>query len=230
MARGKKKSKDFGTYLSESVGDWLESGSKGVESEWFAMTEWSALRGPLLACDPGQGMNEDDALLLPQLGAGNYVLSVKGMDFNGHRRIARLRISRAGVDADALTPGDPLGEVPVDHGIFGFVDYGEVERILPKDHPDLARLADALTEEILGIGNGFYGAVVGLEMGKHTGGGEADNIVFPCVECGLGDGGYPVFPLLDAKGQVQGAEAEFLPPGFVMDEDVPMLGGGADED
>ena len=225
MARGKKKDKDFGSYLSASTGDWPKQGSRGVESEWFAMTEWSARTGPLLACDPGQGLNEDDALLLPQLGAGSYVLAVKGMDFDGHRRIARLRIVRAGVDPDTLTLGDALGEVPVDHAIFGFVDYGEVERILPRDHPDLERLADALTEEVIGIDSGFYGAVVGLEMGKHTGGGEADDIVFPCVECGLGDGGYAVFPLLDAKGQVQGAEAEFLPPGFVMEDDVPMLGG-----
>jgi hypothetical protein len=225
MAGEQEHSGDFGAYLSESVGEWPESGVAGVESQWFAMMDWSVPTGPLLACDPGLGLNEEDALLLPDLRAGDYILEVKGMDFNGHRRIARLRIVRAGVDASALRLGEPLGEVPVDHAIFGFVDYGEVERILPKDHPDLEHLADALTEEIIGIGSGFYGGMVTLEMGKHTGGGEADDIVFPCVECGLGDGGYQMFPLLDAKGRMQGAEAEFLPPGFAMDEAVPMLGG-----
>lgn len=220
---------DFGAYLSGSVGDWPETGVAGVESGWFDMAEWSAPTGPLLACDPAQGLNEEDALLLPDLGAGHYVVHVKGMDFNGHRRIARMRIVRAGVDPQSLSLGEPLGEVPVDHAIFAFVDYGEVERILPADHPEIDKLADALSEELMGIGSGFYGAMVGLEMGKHTGGGEADNIIFPCVECGLGDGGYAIYPLLDPQGTIQGAEAEFLPPGFAMDEDVPMLGGGDDE-
>jgi hypothetical protein len=213
----KKKERDFGEYLSKSEGDWPESGVAGVESDWFDMTEWTAKTGPLLACDPAQGLNEEDALLLPDLGAGRYALHVKGMDFDGHRRIARLRIVRADADPKKLKLGESLGEVPVDHGIFGFVDFGEVERIVPAGHPKFEKLADALMGELLSIESGFYGAVIGLEMGKHTGGGKADDITFPCVECGLGDGGYAVYPLLDAKRRIQGAEAEFLPRGFVMD-------------
>ena len=200
-------------FLAASSDDWPAEGTVGVESDWFEAGPWKLHEGPLLVANPV----DFDGVVIDTLRAGTYRVRVKGMDFNGHRRISRLQCVRGEADPVALTPGAALGETCVDLGVLTLADHGVLERLIPDiSTPERDALSIWLSEYVHG---GSLNMLIGthvVPLGDQTGGGEPDNLPLFVVQSGLGDGGYPVFPLNDTAGNTVGVECEFLPPGFVI--------------
>ena len=219
---------DLNAYFEASTGDWPAPGVGGVVGGWLHAGRWRAPTGPILAGDPGVPVTE--SVLFEDLVAGDYDVAVRGIDFDGHRRVAAVRLVRAGVDPDTLSPGEAATEAQVDFGLFGFLDLGELDRVVPEMHPEHDRLAKAFMDETLDMPNGFTIGLVTYELGRHTKRGARDDLHFWAVEPGLGDGSYPVWPLVDGDGRVRGAEAVFLEEGQTADADVPDFDAARDDD
>lgn len=190
VERGAYSVSEISNWLGQSINSRPAVGATGVETGWMEFVQLSIPNGRLWVGDAWMA-NESDGIAIPVL-PGEYVLSVKGMDFEGHRRTSRARVCLSSIQEPKVC--DKLGEVWVDVGDLGICDIAALEYALTPDltYPYQDELRDR-----------------SAEMSKM-------HFVYPLGEfeialltTGFGDGVYPVYELRSG-GQAIGLEVEFL--------------------
>lgn len=195
----------LGKYLKASKGAFPKAGVVGVESPWMDVCSLTITSGKMWVGDP---MMVDPDYKTVKTEKGEYTVEVKGMDFKGHRRISRARAYLG--DPASLTLGKSVGMIPVDSALTAFTDITLAVKAIGDTHGD-EYLADF--ESATGDGG------IGLVVFEYAG----NSFPMAIIPCGLGDGGYDVYPLCVGKKTV-GVEVEFLAPGFKLEQEVPRLG------
>ncbi len=199
---------DIVEYFAASTGDWPETGVAGVESEWMELGQMTIPVGRLWVGDPMLANEEDGCIVEAPPGA--YNVSVKGMDIGGHRRISRLRAVLDGETAGEI--GDPCGDTFTDCGLVGLCDMAACDQAVTDEY------ADEYTDDVWQAVDESDVNCCEFEYG-------GNHFQLAWVPSGLGDGEFYVFAI-KSGGRTVGIEVEFLPPGFVLDEDddLPRIG------
>src|SRR5438874_8255237 len=106
-------------YWAKSKGRFPKAGVAGVESEWMDAGTLRVTEGKLWAGDP-QMMDANHGCIVcaPK---GIYRVQVKGMDFKGHKRSARVRAFLKSIAKPTL--GKSFGQTGTDSGWIGLCDY-----------------------------------------------------------------------------------------------------------
>jgi hypothetical protein len=150
------------------------------------------------------------AVRLPK---GTYRVQVKGMDFKGHRRTARVRAFLKGSGKPAL--GEACGRTGTDCGWVSLFDLGAYKKAVTVKRA--AEYESDLTQITKSDGIG----VMRLDYGGKS-------FEMALQPSGLGDGTFTVYPL-QVKGKTVGMEVEFLPSGFKLEKEIPGVGGRGKE-
>jgi hypothetical protein len=201
----------IGEYFGKTKGTFPEVGAVGVESGWMNAGTLDVPNGKLWAGDPWVVDQQSGwAMTLPK---GVYRVQVKGMDFKGHRRTARVRAFLKRVTKPTL--GESCGQTGTDSAWVALFDLGAYRKaVTTKRAKDYEEDLENITKDE-GIG------VLGMQYGSNR----FDMALQPS---GLGDGTFTVYPLLD-KGKPVGMEVEFLPPRFALEKPIPGAGGGGSD-
>ncbi|HAI11558.1 MAG TPA: hypothetical protein DCM28_07620 [Phycisphaerales bacterium] len=185
-------------YLRQSTGDFPLPNVQGVAGSWMDLCTLTLQHGRLWAGDPWLA-NDDDGVVF-NVKSGMYIVQVMGMDFEGHRRIARVRI----FDQTAWDFESQPTQVTVkdEMGFLGICDLTAMNHAVEPDHyedftEDLDKVIDEDAVECIDF----------AYAGRHF-----EMVMLPA---GLGDGEYDVFQLM-AHGKVVGMEIEFLPYDFMV--------------
>jgi hypothetical protein len=198
-------------YFSKSKGDWPKVGVTGVESEWMPFgVDLPVPSGKLWAGDPWQ---VDDEQFSMDVTPGNYRVEVKGMDFKGHRRTARLRACLEDVDEPTL--GNSSGTTGTDIAVVGLCDIATFEKDVRAKH--LKKYEKDMEAALDAGGTGY----IQFDYGRVKDGDDVGLMLL--MPSGLGDGAFAVYPLRKGKRTV-GMEVEFLPPGFKLERAIPRVG------
>src|SRR3954469_13286283 len=107
-----------GAYFGKSKGSFPGVGVVGVESEWMDVGPLEVSAGSLWAGDPH--LMDDERAPVIKVPKGTYRVQVKGMDFKGHRRTARVRAFGGAGDP---SPGKRRGQTATDSAWVGLCDY-----------------------------------------------------------------------------------------------------------
>ena len=202
MATAKKKTKKpksrFAAWLDQSKGQTPKEGVAGVETDWFGVGTVKLTGSKVAVTDLWMLWVDEDTVTM-KLPAGTYAVRAKGIEFGRHRRVARVSLAAAGVEAKS---GRELGEVSVDS--WG-IAIGEIEA-----------WHKGLSDEQVGEFNESLTGVYadGCEIVQWEIAGRKATLVIAFT--GLGDGGYPVRALVSGRKTV-GLEVEFIPDGFTME-------------
>ncbi|MBV6458749.1 MAG: hypothetical protein HONBIEJF_01887 [Fimbriimonadaceae bacterium] len=132
--------------------------------------------------------SEEDGLFI-KLAPSRYQVEVRVADYGSECRIAGLRAFREGVKPNL---GTELGKTWADTGTQGFCDAASFAAATQEMTDDVSEAAQ----------DAGLVAAISLPTG-HT--------MF-VVECGFGDGEWPVFDLKDGPDQV-GFQVDFIKPG-----------------
>ena len=181
------------------TGDLAGAGVVGEEGGWLAVGLLEVPKGRLLAVDVCMFNEEDGATV--DVPPGTYVVEGRAMDFEGHLRVSRMRAYLRGTNP-AL--GDAVGEAGTDSGMIAIGDIADIDgRVAGNDTETFAEMLFEVTVE--------GGEVQSLDVNGHT-------VTYAVCESGFGDGGYPVFALVDG-GRTVGVEVEFIAPGQTVEEE-----------
>lgn len=187
-------------YFSQSTGDVLPANVAGVVGPWMELCNLDLPHGRLWAGDPWLA-NEVDGVVI-KVKPGQFRVQVMGMDFEGHRRIARVRI----FDQTASSFESQLTSLTVkdEMGLLGLGDLTAMNRAIEPDHyEDFTEDLDKVTiEDVAGC--------IGFEYRNRR----FEMVLLPA---GLGDGEYDVYTL-QFQDKVIGMEVEFLPEDFMIDD------------
>jgi len=183
-------------YFGKSKGAFPKDGVIGTESDWMEAGVLSVPYGKLWVGDL-YVMEEDEGCVV-SVPKGQYRVEVKGMDFKGHRRTARVRACL--VDVTERRLGKKCGQLGIDCGMLGLYDTTAFKRTIGKEHVKQygQDVIKATMEEIVGCVEHIY-------AGK--------TFEFAFLPAGLGDGLFKVYVLESAR-RIVGLEVEILPPGF----------------
>jgi hypothetical protein len=195
-----------GAYFAKSKGAFPAVGVVGVESEWMDVGPLEVPAGSLWAGDPR--LMDDQRAPVIKVPKGTYRVQVKGMDFKGHRRTARVRAFLG--DGDP-SPGKRRGQTITDSAWVGICDYAAYRKAVTRRRAQEYQDDIALATKEEGIG------VIRFEYG-----GKAFEMALQ--PSGLGDGTFAVFPLV-RRGKTVGMEVEFLLTGFRLDKAIPGAAG-----
>lgn len=200
---------DIGQYFARSKGDFPKTGVKGVESAWMDYETLTVPNGRLWVGDPWQ---VDETQCSVDVAPGMYRVQVMGMDFKGHRRVARMRACLNSVARPVR--GKACGQTGTDVAVVGLCDIGTFEEDVRRRHlrkygKDIEAALDAG-----GIG------CIQFDYGRKSGESFGRMALLPS---GLGDGAFEVYPLRSGR-RVVGLEVVFLPPGFKLEHDIPRIG------
>ena len=191
----------FHDYFKASTGGWPRSGSIGLESDWFDVGTLHLPTGELWVGCCFDSMRDDGCVV--RVSPGMHRISIKGMDFEGHRRAARARLCLDSSEKATITA--ECGQVGVDGGIIAFCDICTFENVVLPQYfesflSEYGKAAMAACFESYGIRSTVF-----------TYAGQSIGVAF--MQSGLGDGTYPVYALRSG-GQVVGLEVEFLAPEY----------------
>jgi len=117
-------------YLSESTGRFPASGCTGVESEWMHVGSLSIPCGDLWAGQFCPTKRKDGCVV--KVPSGVQEVWIKGMDFNGHRRTARVRVCPAFAQEPALA--ESCGVINVDVGAVSLCDIGAFDKVVLRQY------------------------------------------------------------------------------------------------
>ena len=182
-------------YFSRSTGSFPSKGCVGIESDWFDVGSLVVPDGELWVGPTFDSMREDGCVI--ELPKGTYRFSVRGMDFEGHRRIARARVCLE--DCNAPIIGSAIGSIGVDGGLVAFCDIARYERTVLPEHFD---------QFLTGLQGASYDSPRAGCTSIRCPNGE---IAVAFTESGLGDGQYITYSLRGDERLV-GMEVEFLKP------------------
>lgn len=185
-------------YLKDHFHGLPEAGSTGVESGWIALGEIKVTQGSLWTGDPLRTRRDDGCML--QVPDGAYSVEAKGMDFNGHRRVARLRAFATTATSPALA--EQIGSVSTDCTNIAICDVLAIEQFASGRESDFFEVIDTAT--------GAEPGIIPLSL-------DGDTFDMAIVPSGFGDGTYSVFTLRENQA-IAGIEVEFLKPSHVMEE------------
>jgi hypothetical protein len=192
-------------YFDKSTGSFPDSRCTGVESEWMRVGTLSAPCGDLWAgvcfTDPEEGC-------VVKVPVGVHEVWIKGMDFKGHRRTARVRVCPTSFQETALA--DRCGEICVDGGLIFLCDIGAFEEVVT------GRYEKQFQKEFVEASSAAYFESYGIRCMSFNYDGRSIDVGH--MPAGLGDGTYPVFPLM-CQNQMVGLEVEFLPLNYI----TPLL-------
>lgn len=185
-------------FLDESSGEMPAEGSVGRAGDWFDLGTIPVTTGKLCFVDP-QTFEPDDGVVV-KVPAGTYRVLARGIDFDGHRRVAAMRVQLEGAKPER--EGEEVDEASVDRGRLVALDIGDFNARF-----DVA-WADELSETAFDLEIDGAGAT-DLKIQGQT-------FRIALAESGFGDGGYPVFKLREGRRTV-GAEVEFIADGTVFE-------------
>jgi hypothetical protein len=115
-------------FLIANRGSWPAEGAIGVETDWLHLSEVRVTSGGIWVGDPGARNLADGCVVgVPE---GTYKVEAKGIDFDGHHRVARLRARTK--EGDGWYPVYSLTNRNVGVGIevvFLGPETGDVEEI-----------------------------------------------------------------------------------------------------
>src|SRR4051812_4277340 len=169
-------------YWAKNKGTFPKVGVVGVESEWMDVGPLNVTDGKLWAGDP-QVMDTEGACII-RVPKGLYRVQVKGMDFKGHKRTARVRAFLKSVGKPTM--GKSCGETGTDIGWIGVCDYAAYQKAVSK------KSADEYSNDITRATSDSGIGVLKFEYGGKT-------FEMALMESGLGDGSFQVYPL-ESKG------------------------------
>lgn len=192
-------------YFRQSVGAFPKPNITGVRGPWMPLGRLKVPYGKLWAGDPWIVTEEDGAVVT--IKPGICRIDLQGMDFEGHRRISRMRVYREEAVDLQINPTQMM--VNIDVGELGVSDMVAIAQAIEPDHfEDYMQDLDAAS-------SGSLEHVEFAYAGK--------SFEMMLIPAGLGDGAYDVFELT-SKNKVVGMEIEFLPADFVLDEPIQILG------
>ena len=184
-------------YLQDSRDELPPDGAVGTETEWLSVATLELTTGKLWIGDPQFAWaeaNEGEGCLI-ELPNGSYQVEAKGVDFAGSRFVSRIRVYRAG--STDIAVGDEIGEAGTDSAQIGVADQQALKAAFDEScGDDVDAALDMLEENIDGA--------VGVFEPVPDGDGR---LVF--LPSGVGDGGGPVFELLEGRERV-GIEHAFI--------------------
>ncbi len=193
-------------YFSQSVGDFPKPNIAGVSGPWMPLGSMNVPYGKLWAGDPWIVTEEDGAVVTIKPGICH--IELQGMDFEGHRRISRMRVYHESATDLQIKPTEMT--VNIDVGELGVSDMVAIAQAIEPDH------YEEFMEDLDAASSG------GLEYVEFAYAGKSFEMIL--IPAGLGDGAYDVFELT-SQNKVVGMEIEFLPADFVLDEPIQTLGG-----
>ncbi|MAX25155.1 MAG: hypothetical protein CMJ19_11695 [Phycisphaeraceae bacterium] len=188
-------------YFSQSVGDFPKPNISGVSGPWMPLGSMNVPYGKLWAGDPWIVTEEDGVVV--NVKPGLCHVEIQGMDFEGHRRIARVRVYCDEVTDLQIKPMNKT--VCIDVGELGVSDMVAISQAIEPDH------YEDYMEDLNAASSG------GLEYVAFDYEGKSFEMIL--IPGGLGDGEYDVFELV-SNGKTVGLEIEFLPADFVLDTEV----------
>lgn len=170
-----------------------QKGAVGEFTDWLEFCTFTLVGPKCLIVDANFG--PADIGVLVKLSPGKYLVQVKGVDYGGDKRIARLRLLLPGREPSL---GARLGKTFTDTAMTGICDYKVFGEAWSDDN-------DASYEKVAAYwkdGQELGVAVLDKKAGA----------VMPFVTSGFGDGTFPVYALV-ADGQRVGFEIEFIANG-----------------
>lgn len=169
-------------------------GAAGKFSEWLEFTTFTLAGPKCLIVDASFAPSAEDGVLV-DLPPGKYQMQIKGVDYGGDKRIARLRFVMPG-----LVPslGAVLGETWTDTAMTGICDHEVFDQAWGDDNDASYEKVAAQWEDEPDLGV----AVLDKKAGA----------VMPFLTSGFGDGSFPVCELV-AEGRRVGFEIEFIADG-----------------
>jgi hypothetical protein len=192
-------------YFSQSVGAFPKPNVPGVSGPWMPLGSFTVPYGKLWAGDPWIVTEEDGVVVTIKPGLCH--IEIQGMDFDGHRRISRVRVYRDDAAEFQLKPTEKT--VCIDVGELGLSDMVAIAQAIEPDHyEEYMEDLDAASSD-------------GLNCVEFTYGGKSFEMIM--IPGGLGDGEYDVFELV-SNGNTVGLEIEFLPDDFMLDQAIQTLG------
>lgn len=178
-------------FLAEAKIRQPKKGMVGVQTGWMPLAEFTLKGGKFLVCDFNFIPSEPDGVII-RAKPGEYTIEAKAIDFDGDRRISRLRIFQR--DKQPIL-GKKIGETWTDTAMTGVCDLDNFTKEWSALEPGKAE--EKLQEEY------EKGDDCGVFRLQTTG------TKIPFVSSGFGDGRFPVFKLRDRKVPV-GFEIEFI--------------------
>lgn len=186
-------------YFGQSTGDFPPAKTPGVPGPWLDLCTLHLPHGRLWAGDPWLANDQDGVVI--KVKPGTYRVQVMGMDFEGHRRIARVRLFEE--SASSCQTIKTAHSVSVDMGMLGICDIHAMNHAVEPDHyEDFIEDLNKVTDEDIAGCIAFEYASNRFEM-----------VLLPA---GIGDGQYDVLEL-KSHDKMIGMEIEFLPEDFMMD-------------
>lgn len=182
--------KELREFLAEATIRQPKKGMVGLETDWKQLAELTLKGGKFLICDFQFVPSEEDGVSI-QAAPGKYNVEAKAIDFDGDRRISRLRVYRH--DARPVL-GKTIGETWTDTAYSAVCDFDYFSKEWDSLGEDAA--GDKLQEE--------YGAENCGVFRLSPNGSEV-----PFVSSGFGDGTFSIFELCDGEKRV-GFEIEFI--------------------
>ncbi len=178
-------------FLAEANISQPKKGMVGVETDWKLLSKLTLKGGKFLVCDFQFIPSEKDGISV-QAPPGIYTVEAKAIDFDGDRRISRLRVLQRGKKPCI---GKQLGDTWTDTAMTGICDL----EILSKEWTAIGqdKAEEKLQEEY------ERGEDCGVFTLKSKG------TKVPFVSSGFGDGTFPIFELCDSEDRV-GFEIEFI--------------------
>lgn len=187
-------------YFDQSTGSFPASGLTGVESDWMHVGTLSVPCGNLWT---GPIFTDRDEGCTVEVPIGAHEVWIKGLDFKGHRRTARVRVCPATIEEPV--PGDRCGEICVDGGLVFVCDIAAYEQVVK------GRFERQFQNEFVAASSAAFFESHGIRCMSFSYAGRSMDVAH--MPCGLGDGTYPVFPIM-SRNRTMGLEFEFLPPNY----------------
>lgn len=147
---------------------------KGIPSPWIKLAELEVRSGSLWAGDP-LCLNEEDGALI-KVASGLYVLEAQGMDIDGYRVVARLRVYPHSISPDLLKTGPVIGATGTDSASITICD---LRAIIPALDGREVPFQGALEKQLRG-----HAGIITVKLGQSV-----DLLI---VQSGFGDGTGPV--------------------------------------
>ena len=189
-------------YFGKNTGSYPAPGCAGIESEWFEAGTISIPTGELWVGSSFQTMREEGCVV--KVARGIHHVSVKGMDFDGHRRMARGRVCLDSAKKPIIG-NKACGKISVDGGMVAFCDVVRYDQVV------FPRFAKQFLKDYGQASMTAFFETFGIKSMSFKYGNKSVDVAF--MPSGLGDGSYKVYPIQSGE-QVVGAEVEFLASNF----------------
>ncbi len=177
-------------FMADATKGWPPEFAAGMESDWLLLGRLEVISRAFWFGDPR--LTEATDGLTVTVPNGEYVVDARGMDFNGHRRVSRVRVFGEGAMPTTVAEH---GKIAVDSGAVAVCDASELVTLFDQS------LGEEVKRAICGV-KMLGGTIAELKISPMT-------MRMALVFAGFGDGTYPLFLYRERK-HVVGGEVEFI--------------------